>query len=536
METPGQTGAVVPFLRRLGADELPHGTGRTLLGHLRGCEAIAERWEQPDWLCRAALLHSVYGTDAYRRRLIARDRRDEVRAVAGERAERIAFLFATTPRRPLFAGTHRWAPGAVAQATREELDAVLLLHLVNLAEQARAPDGSPAAWLVKLRELAELVADSDTVVLPAFVSVLVGLTEAAESAGRDAYREGLATLEPDVRRDRLALAAATCSAVGEPCLWLAHEAGRRGDAASARKWARTGEQRLRALGTEWDKRLSFDGWLQIAGALRDRAERCDGAPPSTPRALFDTAVKRRSAAATPVARVDTDRFMRYMARLADAPDPAGRVLYPGLDSRPWCDPSANGMARELEASFEAIRAEVLALDPSRFAPESERIARAGDWDVAFFYERGRRHDDVCDACPETTRVIESDGAMRTAAGLIYVSRMRPGTHIHAHRGPTNLRLRCHLGIAVPDGDCALRVAGETRGWREGGCLLFDDSFEHEAWNHTGEDRIVLIVDVWHPDLTSAEVHLLAGLQRHGAGYGRRLARYWAVNESARGER
>src|ERR1700759_2054384 len=191
MEAPGQSDAVIAFLRGLGADKLPHSTGRTLLAHLRGCEAIAGRWDQPAWLRRAALLHSVYGTDTYRRQLIARERRDEVRAVAGERAERVAFLFATTPRRALFVGTHGWAPGAVARATRQELDAVLLLHLVNLAEQARAPDGSPAAWLVKLRELAELVADSEAVALPPFVSVLVGLTEAAESAGRDAYREGV---------------------------------------------------------------------------------------------------------------------------------------------------------------------------------------------------------------------------------------------------------------------------------------------------------------------------------------------------------
>ena len=117
--------------------------------------------------------------------------------------------------------------------------------------------------------------------------------------------------------------------------------------------------------------------------------------------------------------------------------------------------------------------------------------------MIFLYERGRRHDDVCEACPVTTSVIEGDGAMRTAAGLIYVSRMRAGTHIAAHRGPTNLRLRCHLGITVPKGDCAIRVQDESRRWREGRCLVFDDSYEHEAWNHADSDRIVLIVDLWH---------------------------------------
>ena len=222
-----------------------------------------------------------------------------------------------------------------------------------------------------------------------------------------------------------------------------------------------------------------------------------------------------------------------MGMLADATTPHGRLLYPDLDRRPWWEPAASAVAVELESHFQEIRDEILALDPSRFAPESERIPRTGDWDVVFFYERGRRHDEVCKACPATTRVIEGDGAMRTAAGLIYVSRMRPGTHIQPHRGPTNLRVRCHLGISVPDGDCAIRVEDQARHWGEGQCLVFDDSFEHEAWNLATQDRIVLIVDLWHPGLSSAEVHLLSGLHRYASAYARRLDRYWAANAAAR---
>lgn len=122
--------------------------------------------------------------------------------------------------------------------------------------------------------------------------------------------------------------------------------------------------------------------------------------------------------------------------------------------------------------------------------------------------------------------------MRTISGLIYVSRMGPGTHIAAHRGPTNLRVRCHLGIEVPSGDCAIRVAGETRYWEEGRCLVFDDFFEHEAWNHTAHDRIVLIVDLWHPALSPSEVRLLEGLHSHTYAHARRLSRYWAANAAA----
>jgi len=48
----------------------------------------------------------------------------------------------------------------------------------------------------------------------------------------------------------------------------------------------------------------------------------------------------------------------------------------------------------------------------------------------------------------------------------------------------------------------MRVGGEpARGWSEGEVLAFEDSFEHEVWQEANEDRIVLVVDIWHPDLS-----------------------------------
>jgi Aspartyl/Asparaginyl beta-hydroxylase len=547
---------VITFLRAQGAGRYGHGVGRSLLDHLVGTYEIVGRWEQPSWLQHAALIHSVYGTEAYRRRLIPTSRRREVGALAGERAERLAHLFAVTPRRILFAGTYRWARGLVAAsgdrggdasaappATGDELDALVFLHLANLAEQARAPDGSPGTWLVDVRDRAEVVFDSDAVTPPLFIATLAGFSKADESACRSAYRDGVVQTDPARRAERLAMAAATCPVVGEPCVWLAYEARRRGELAAAREWARAAERRLLGLGASWDKRLRFDEWLTVIALLGGEIGEPGSAIATDPRALYEQMVRAgsgrgASADATGVnARREhaaaTARFQRYMGGLADATAPSGRLPYPDLVGRPWWEPATCALAVDLEAHSQEIREEVLALDPSRFTPESERIRRTGDWDVVFFYERGRRHDEVCDACPATIRVIEADGAMRTAAGLIYVSRMRPGTHIQPHRGPTNLRLRCHLGIAVPDGDCAIRVEDQSRRWREGRCLVFDDSFEHEAWNHTADDRIVLIVDVWHPGLSSTEVHLLAGLHRYASGYARRLDRYWTVNAASR---
>ncbi|MBV8945307.1 MAG: aspartyl/asparaginyl beta-hydroxylase domain-containing protein, partial [Solirubrobacterales bacterium] len=208
------------------------------------------------------------------------------------------------------------------------------------------------------------------------------------------------------------------------------------------------------------------------------------------------------------------------------------MIYPDLPSRPWHDPRDFPLVGYLETHFEEIREEITALGETQFQRESERIGRTGDWDVAFLYERGRRHDEVCVACPVTTHGIETYPTIRTMAGLIYVSRLRAETHVAAHRGPTNLRVRCHLAVKVPDGDCALRVGEETRRWEEGKCLVFDDYFEHEAWNHSAADRIVLIVDLWHPALSATEVALLEGLHGYAFLHARRLGRYWAANARA----
>ena len=44
----------------------------------------------------------------------------------------------------------------------------------------------------------------------------------------------------------------------------------------------------------------------------------------------------------------------------------------------------------------------------------------------------------------------------------------------------------------------------NRTWTEGKFIIFDDSFEHEVWHDGDSVRLVLIVDMWHPDLTARE--------------------------------
>ena len=68
---------------------------------------------------------------------------------------------------------------------------------------------------------------------------------------------------------------------------------------------------------------------------------------------------------------------------------------------------------------------------------------------------------------------------------------------------TNTRLVAHLPLIVPR-NCALKVGGKEHTWVEGEVVVFDDTFEHEAWNRSDQTRVVLIFDIWNPFLTEVE--------------------------------
>lgn len=233
------------------------------------------------------------------------------------------------------------------------------------------------------------------------------------------------------------------------------------------------------------------------------------------------------------AQAGMQRMNRYIGLFLTNHASPRMGTYPGLISAPFHDPGRFPGVSALEGNHAAIQAEVDGLAAVAFQPEAEnRMGRPG-WDIFPFYERGRKNEANCARCPTITRIIEGTNTVRTMAGLLYVSKLNPGMHIEPHTGPTNVRLRCHLGIRVPDGDCGLKVGGETRRWQEGKCLVFDDSLEHEAWNHTAEPRVVLIVDLWHPDLTPAEITYLEGLHRFASYQAVSLNRYWTANAEAR---
>ncbi|CAN0471269.1 unnamed protein product, partial [Discosporangium mesarthrocarpum] len=105
---------------------------------------------------------------------------------------------------------------------------------------------------------------------------------------------------------------------------------------------------------------------------------------------------------------------------------------------------------------------------------------------------------TCDMCPRTTALLRRVPEIRTAL----FSRLGPKCRISGHRGWADLAnhvLRCHLPLVVPgERSCGLWVDGEVRHHVEGEVLVFDDSKLHKAFNNSGGERLVLIVDILRP--------------------------------------
>jgi aspartyl/asparaginyl beta-hydroxylase (cupin superfamily) len=206
------------------------------------------------------------------------------------------------------------------------------------------------------------------------------------------------------------------------------------------------------------------------------------------------------------------------------PNVCAGIHYPFLPADEFFDRAHFPWFAELEARTGAIKAEAEAIlsgqadmirpyvRMEKGGPETKwsRLDGSLDWTACFLWEYGVRNDAVCNLCPETAKALEAvpQSNIPGKAPSAFFSLLRPGAHIPPHTGVTNSRSIIHLPLIVPD-NCDFRVGGETRSWKEGEAFGFDDTIEHEAWNHSDKPRVVLIFDVWNPHLSAAEQALLS---------------------------
>ena len=188
--------------------------------------------------------------------------------------------------------------------------------------------------------------------------------------------------------------------------------------------------------------------------------------------------------------------------------------YPGLPQRRFYDPADFPWFDAMLAHVPAMQQELAAViangdagfdpyvrhNPDRPAPANHLLERK-DWSAFYFWRDGSVVAENAARCPATMAALEQAPLPHVSGRSpnAHWSSLLPGTHIKPHCGMLNTRLICHIPIMTAP-DCWLRVGSETRGWEPGVPLVFDDSIEHEAKNAGPQRRVVLLFEIWRPEV------------------------------------
>ena len=184
---------------------------------------------------------------------------------------------------------------------------------------------------------------------------------------------------------------------------------------------------------------------------------------------------------------------------------------------PWLD--------KVEAATADIRAELIEIlkDGSAFTPyvqanptrprkEQDGLTDNPEWGAFYFWKDGEIVPRNAARCPRTMAALAEVPLteVKNRSPSVLFSLLRPGARIPPHSGLVNTRLICHLPLIVPH-DCGFRVGNDIRQPVEGKAWIFDDTIEHEAWNHSDRTRVILLFEIWRPELTAEERALVCAM-------------------------
>lgn len=210
-----------------------------------------------------------------------------------------------------------------------------------------------------------------------------------------------------------------------------------------------------------------------------------------------------------------------------------KFYFPELPQIQFYDPSHFDWADGLIAQTGAIRAEldIILSGADGFEPYVPASSQAphlhshilmgnSDWGAFHIKKDGVTIEENAARCPVTLKALEAapQPDVPGKSPIALFSRLKPGAQIPPHTGLMNTRIICHLPLIVPEG-CALRVGNQERRWKVGEMLIFDDSIEHEAYNQSAEDRIILLFDIWRPELSEEERAFVSTLFAEIEDYG-----------------
>jgi aspartyl/asparaginyl beta-hydroxylase (cupin superfamily) len=192
-------------------------------------------------------------------------------------------------------------------------------------------------------------------------------------------------------------------------------------------------------------------------------------------------------------------------------------FYPGLPHIQFYDPADFDWFAPMVAAVPAMTAELRVLmagatgmepylAPSRDRPHRDHsLFNDPKWSAFHLWVNGEPVAVNADRCPATMAALRQAPIPQIPgrSPMALFSVLLPHTHIPPHHGMVNTRLIAHIPLIVPE-NCRLRVGNETRDVVAGVPMIFDDSIEHEAWNDSDAPRLILLFEVWRPELTATE--------------------------------
>lgn len=160
---------------------------------------------------------------------------------------------------------------------------------------------------------------------------------------------------------------------------------------------------------------------------------------------------------------------------------------------PWVE-EVEALYSSIKSEFELANGNIDLLPAfQEFNDQQQKLSSDDKWKVLVFKFYGENIEESLAHFPATAKLLGHIPGWTT--GMFSI--LKPGKIIPPHDGPYKGVLRYHLGLNIPE-NCAIEVKGEVKSWKEGGSLIFDDTFTHSAWNKSDKDRSVLFVDFIRP--------------------------------------
>lgn len=160
----------------------------------------------------------------------------------------------------------------------------------------------------------------------------------------------------------------------------------------------------------------------------------------------------------------------------------------------------------------AITSEFLSLQASKILPdELSRRNPPDGWTQHTIIAEGKWNQRLARLCPKTTQLLRQLPLCNTSLGYAYFSTLAPNADIRAHYGASNIKLRMQVPLVVGEaGGAAITVSTSTRVYSKQDIIIFDDTFAHSVQNSGTSPRTVLLIDIWHPQLTLSTRQQLIG--------------------------